>query len=280
MLTIVRQLLAGFLIGGGAILPGVSGGVLAVVFGVYRPLMELFSHPFAAIRRYWKLFLPVGIGAAVGFVVFARLCGTLFTLYETETTCLFVGLILGTVPALIRGASAGTKESLPKNRRWISSWLPAACSFLFLLGLLLLLNNSTARQLTPSIPWYLFCGAVWGLSLIVPGLSSSSILLYMGLYQPMSEGIGALDFAVILPVLLGIVLTALALSRVVNALFLKHFRVLSFAVIGLVLASCVMIVPLSYTGFLQIALCIGLAAVGAGIAYLFDRGNAKRPAAL
>ena len=57
----ILRAIQGALIGVGAILPGVSGGVLCVLFGIYRPMMELFSHPAGAIKKYWRLLLPVGI---------------------------------------------------------------------------------------------------------------------------------------------------------------------------------------------------------------------------
>ena len=68
----LRDLLCGVLIGAGAILPGVSGGVLAVVFDIYRPLMETLTHPRAAIPRYWKWFIPLGLGWCLGFLGFAK----------------------------------------------------------------------------------------------------------------------------------------------------------------------------------------------------------------
>ena len=68
----LRDLLCGILIGAGAILPGVSGGVLAVVFDIYRPFMEVLTHPREAIPKYWRWFIPIGLGCAVGFLGFAK----------------------------------------------------------------------------------------------------------------------------------------------------------------------------------------------------------------
>ena len=58
----ILRLVQGVIIGAGAILPGISGGVLAVIFGIYRPMMEALTHPKQALRRYWRMLLPVGIG--------------------------------------------------------------------------------------------------------------------------------------------------------------------------------------------------------------------------
>ena len=68
----LRDLLCGFLIGAGAILPGVSGGVLAVVFDIYRPFMETLTHPRTAVPKYWKWLLPIGLGWCAGFLGFAK----------------------------------------------------------------------------------------------------------------------------------------------------------------------------------------------------------------
>ena len=68
----LRDLLCGALIGAGAILPGVSGGVLAVVFGVYQPVMETLTHPRTAIPKYWCWAIPLGLGWAVGFLGLAK----------------------------------------------------------------------------------------------------------------------------------------------------------------------------------------------------------------
>ncbi len=58
----LRDFLCGALIGAGAILPGVSGGVLAVVFGIYRPFMEVLTRPRKAVPKYWKMLIPLGLG--------------------------------------------------------------------------------------------------------------------------------------------------------------------------------------------------------------------------
>ena len=60
----IMRIVQGIIIGAGAILPGISGGVLAVVFGIYRPAMELLTHPRRALQRYWQMLLAVGIGWA------------------------------------------------------------------------------------------------------------------------------------------------------------------------------------------------------------------------
>lgn len=88
--------------------------------------------------------------------------------------------------------------------------------------------------------------------MVIPGLSSSSILIYMGLYQPMTAGIGSLDFSVLVPLLLGFLATVLLTARVVNWLFERCYAVMSRIILGFVLASTLMIFPVSFSGPFQL----------------------------
>ena len=71
--TFLLRLLQGGLIGLGAVLPGISGGVLCVIFGIYKPIMELLSDPFHALKKHLGLLIPVIAGGALGFLGVAKL---------------------------------------------------------------------------------------------------------------------------------------------------------------------------------------------------------------
>ena len=111
----MRDLLCGFLIGAGAILPGVSGGVLAVVFDIYRPFMEVLTHPRTAVPKYWKWLFSIGLGWCAGFLGFAKGIAAAMNISDTVTVWLFIGLIVGTMPSLFREAG--------KEGRSASSWI-------------------------------------------------------------------------------------------------------------------------------------------------------------
>ena len=100
----VLHLLQGAMIGIGAVLPGISGGVLSVVFGIYEPIMAFLSNPREALSQYGRLLLPVLLGAAGGFLLSARAIGFFLTQYEVLSVCLFVGLIVGMLPSMFREA--------------------------------------------------------------------------------------------------------------------------------------------------------------------------------
>ena len=100
----LRNLLCGALIGAGAILPGASGGVLAVVFDIYRPFMEVLTRPRQALPKYWRMMIPLGLGWAAGFLGIAKGISAAITLSDAVTYWLFIGLIAGTAPSLFREA--------------------------------------------------------------------------------------------------------------------------------------------------------------------------------
>lgn len=249
----LRDLLCGVLIGAGAILPGVSGGVLAVVFDIYRPFMEVLTHPREAIPKYWRWFIPIGLGCAVGFLGFAKGIAAAIDVSSTVTTWLFIGLIVGTVPSLFREAG--------KEGRSAGSWISMAVCAGAIFFSLFYVGKVICVTVEPNFWWYNFCGALWGMSLVIPGMTSSSVMMALGLYQPMLEGLARLDFLVLSACLPGMVLTILLLARLVSWFFRKHYSIAFHGIFGIVLASTLVIIPTSYVGAWEIVLsavcCIG-----------------------
>ena len=265
----VVRVIQGAIIGAGAILPGISGGVLCVVFGIYRPMMAVLAHPFQNLKLYWKMFIPIALGWAVGFVGLAGAIASLLALNAAVIVSLFVGLIAGTFPGLFReGAKFGRHKSM---------WIALAVSTVALLAFFYTLKFSASTSVTPTFGWYIFCGALWGISLIVPGMSSSSLLMFLGLYQPMSAGIASFDFNVLFPFAIGIIGTVLLLARLVNHLFDKHYGIAFYCVIGFVIASTIPIIPVAFTGWGEALLCIVAATVGFAGSLFMDRWGEKHP---
>lgn len=267
ILKTILYILQGALVGVGAILPGVSGGVMCVAFGVYEPMMELLTHPASSLKKYYKIFIPFGIGWVLGFLVLAKGVEILFAWYETAALMLFFGLIGGTLPELFMvSQKSGEKKS------WTPFILSVSLAYLFFH----ILENGVSTVLAPSFWGFLLCGALWGLSLIVPGLSSSSILIYLGLYEPMTAGIAALDWRVLLPMLLGIGVTALLFARLVHMLYRKHYAVTSRIVLGFVIASSLKALPASFEGSASLLISLGCFAVGFIVARAMDVAKNKQ----
>lgn len=257
----------GALIGAGAILPGISGGVLCVLFGIYRPMMALLAHPFRTFRTYYKLFIPVLIGWLIGFLALAGLVNLLMEASSAIAVSLFIGLIVGMIPSLYRDAG--------RFGHGKTGWLSLGISFAVLFAILLYLQRGVEVNIEGNIGWFFFCGVVWGLSLVVPGLSSSSILIFLGLYQEMTAGIARFDLAVLLPLIIGVLCTALLSARFVNNLFEKHHTVAYHAILGVVIASTILIIPLSFRGIGEILFSVLCAVIGFLAAWGMDKYGDK-----
>lgn len=259
----LRYGLCGALIGAGAILPGVSGGVLAVVFDIYRPLMEVLTHPRTALPKYWSLFPPLGIGWVLGFLVFAKGISAALILSDTVTTWLFIGLIFGTMPSLFREAG--------KEGRFLSSWISLALCAISLFAGLYYVSHVLDVVVPPNFWWYNFCGALWGLSVIIPGLTSSSIMMALGLYQPMMDGLARMDLLVLSSTLPGMLLAILLSARFVTWFMDRHYAAAFHGILGIVLASTLVIIPTDYAGFGEIALSVLCCVGGFLLAFLLAR---------
>ena len=257
------RMFQGVLVGSGAILPGISGGVLCVLFGLYAPMMEFFAHPFRNFRRLFPQLFPAGVGWALGFLLFAKLLTLLFSADANVATWLFLGLIAGSFPGLCR--QAGRRGRSP------AGYTALAVSFAGLLTLFLVLRHGSGVQIAPTPWWFGFCGVLWGLSLVLPGVSASSTLLFLGLFEPMTAGIAALRPLVIVPIFLGAGLTVVLMARFISWIFRRFYCAAYHAILGFVLASTVVIVPVSYGGPAEVLLCLLCAAAGFAAAWWLSR---------
>lgn len=129
----------------------------------------------------------------------------------------------------------------------------------------------------PSFLAWLLSGALTGLGLVVPGLSPSNFLIYLGLYQPMASGIKSLDLGVIIPLILGVVLVILAFAKLVNWLFTKHYAFMYHLIIGVVLGSTAAIIPSGMGGLRMRLVSALLFVIAAGISYALAKLDEKNP---
>lgn len=266
--SFILRMCQGALIGLGAVLPGISGGVLSVIFGVYKPVMELLANPRRHFKTHIPKLFPVILGGIIGFLGIANLLAFVMEKYPAPSVCLFVGLIGGMLPSLFReagqkGVSRGSYVSL--------------FTAMFLIFALLTALRFASVTITPSFGWFLFCGFTLALSLIAPGMSFSTLLMPLGLYTPFVDGIGHLSLAVLVPGGIGGLLTMLLLPKFVNRLFDRHYSLAFHAIVGIVIAATVMIIPFdSFTVSVRDCM-INLFFIAAGIfiAQLLDAFNRK-----
>lgn len=233
-LRFLGKVLQGALIGLGAVLPGISGGVLSVAFGVYRPIMELLSDPVHKWRIRLPGLFPYMIGSAAGFFGVANLLSYILETYPEPSVCVFVGLIVGMLPSLWREAG--------EQGRTVKNVILSCVTLVAMISLLFWLQNSQ-NTVEPGLFSFLFCGFAFALSVIAPGMSFSTILMPLGLYTPFVEGIGHMRPEVLLPGVAGCVVTFICLAKLVNRLFDRYYAVMFHGILGIVGAATVMTVP-------------------------------------
>ncbi len=276
ILNAILWFFEGSLVGIGAILPGISGGTLCVAFGMYMPIIELISSFKQSFKKYWFMLGCFIAGVGAGFVGFSGLLGTLLEsniVVQTYVTCVFVGFIIGTIPELLEDAGEQGRNKF--------SYISLGVCFSVMLAVLYLINNAAdlfgiSIEVAPNFGGFLLCGVLWGLSFIVPGLSSSSLIMFFGLLGPMSVGISKLSFSVIIPMGIGMLASLLLLAKLMGLAFKKFHSVLSHGIVGIVIATLIMILPKPVnTKFLGIFIYIICIIGGAGLSFVFTRICAK-----
>ncbi|WP_273449566.1 DUF368 domain-containing protein [Streptococcus ferus] len=235
MISWFTRLFKGVIIALGFILPGVSGGVLASILGLYERIISFLAHMSKDFVKNVLFFIPVGIGGILGIALFSAPLEYLLQHYQVPVLWAFTGAIVGTLPSLLA-------ESTQKSKRDKVDLAFLGLTFV-LSGLLLYFLNDLVGTIPANFASFVLAGALIALGVLVPGLSPSNLLLIMGLYTPMLTGFKNLDLVgVFLPIAIGGALTMLLFSKVMDyALSHYHSRVYHL-IIGLVLSSTLLII--------------------------------------
>ncbi len=131
-------------------------------------------------------------------------------------------------------------------------------------------------SMAPSFGSWLLSGALIGLGVVVPGMSPSNFLIYLGLYQPMAAGIKTLNLGVVIPLFLGLVVCVFLFAKLVSWLFDRAYTSMYHLILGIVIGSTLAIIPSGVSGW-TIAVCAVLFLVGAACSYALARVDEKHP---
>ena len=234
MLSWLARLIKGIVIALGFILPGISGGVLAAILGIYERMIGFLAHPFKDFKENVLYFIPVAIGMLLGIGLFSYPIEYLLENYQVFVLWSFAGAIIGTIPSLLKES---TRESDRDKIDLAWFWTTFIISGIGLYSL-----NFVVGILTPSFFNFILAGSLLALGVLVPGLSPSNLLLILGLYAPMLTGFKIFDlFGTFLPIGIGAGATLIIFSKLMDyALNNYHSRVYHF-IIGIVLSSTILI---------------------------------------
>lgn len=256
---------SGFVLGLAMIVPGVSGGVLAMALGLYEPMVAAIAKPWENWRGHLKFFLPLGLGAGVCVLLFSRILEFFFAHYPRPTLYFFIGLVLAGLPAVYRAANAqgfgfshGLSFAAAVLLPLAVSWLPAA-------------EGSAWARL--GLWGHVLKGGIVGAGLVIPGLSVSMLLLALGVYRELLGAVAQLDLGILLPAAVGFVPGLLLAAKGMNWLLGKGFGQVYYAILGLMIGSLAAAFPGFPRWGLEWLLCLVLFGAGALIASFFHRNN-------
>lgn len=258
-MEILKLILKGIVLGVANVIPGVSGGTMAVVFNVYDKIIELICPNVKKILKAWKFWLPLGIGMGIGVIGFSKIITKLLENFPIPTTFFFIGLILGSIPLIFRKMKSNLDSKI-EAKKIIFLVLS------FLIGLFLVLSmiifgssdidsaKNAAMALSTSLDvktaiLLFIAGVAAAVAMIIPGISGSFLLLALGMYGTIMASISRLDVIFLLPFAFGVGVGLILGAGLVRFLMAKIPAYTYSSILGLIVGSVFVIFP----GF-----CLGL----------------------
>ncbi len=276
----------GFIMGIANIIPGVSGGTLALILGIYEDFIGAISHFFSKLKENIKFLVPVVIGMGLAIVSLSRVIDYSYKHFPIPTSLFFVGLVLGGIPMLL------SKVKNTKENKQISSYLIALITFTIVIvmalsdvifgsGLKVSLSN---MGIIGYISLFLV-GIIAAATMVIPGVSGSLVLMLLGYYYPVIALIKELTSfknvgsnILILGVFgFGVLFGIVAISKLLEYLFSKHEVKTYFGVLGFIVAS-IFAIPISTflnntISFDIVQILIGIICLGLGSIISYKLGD-------
>lgn len=272
----LKMILKGVVIGVANIIPGVSGGTMAVSMGIYDKIIHAATHFLSEFKKSMKILLPILIGAVLGLVVVARLIQMMFDYVPFQTNLLFIGLIVGGLPAM-------TKKVKGQSIR-LSHIISCILFFGLVVGMAAIgESEGAAADMSFNLMNVLKLfgvGIIASATMVVPGVSGSMILMLMGYYNPVLNEIngfidnlakfnvpGLLDgCAVLVPFGVGVVIGIFVIAKIIEFIFTRFPYLAYWAIIGLIVASPFAILMMNNLGTIDVvAVVTGIAALAIGV---------------
>lgn len=264
----IWNMIYGAIIGIANIIPGVSGGTMAVILNIYDELISAVSNFTKAFKKSLMLLIPIGLGAGAGIILFSKLIGYLLETHPMPVNFFFMGLIIGSVPMIYKRATV--KEFK------VVSLIPFVIAMAIMVGISFLSKDEAAVDtLITTITLgtaikLIVCGAIAAACTILPGVSGSLILVVLGVYTSVLNAISTFNIPVLFFVGIGVLIGLLGGAKLIDICLRTNEQLTFFAILGLVVGSVVPVFKAS--GFVfggQAVVAIITLALGIGISLLF-----------
>lgn len=283
-MKLLLDMLRGVVIGLANIIPGVSGGTMMVSMGIYDTLIYCITHLFRQFKKSVLTLLPYGIGMVLAIVVGAFGLKAAFASFPLPTNALFIGLILGSVPMIL------------KQMRGEKIGVPGAVIFLVMFALVVVLKaieSDRSVEIVLSVGEVIklfFLGCIASATMVIPGVSGSMILKTLGYYEPIVTGaITGLTSAlaggewelvmhnvgILLPFGIGVVVGIFAIAKFIEVMLAKWKGYTYCAILGMVAASPVVILMDGsiYAGADALIIVASVVLLAAGVAVALRLGG-------
>ena len=244
----------GFIMGIANIIPGVSGGTLALTMGIYEDFINAISHFFNKLKENIKFLLPIFIGIGLSLLTMSNVISSAFDKFPVPTTFFFMGLVIGGLPLL----TSKVKDS--KEKKQASSYIIALITFCLVMLLAFSpelfgdgLGDVDLNNLNIGGYGILFLvGVVAAATMVIPGVSGSLVLMLLGYYLPIVDSIKDLthfknigsNLAILIPFGIGVVVGIILIAKLIEWLLKKYEAKTYFGVLGFIVAS-VIAIPVS-----------------------------------
>ncbi|MBD5130702.1 MAG: DUF368 domain-containing protein [Ruminococcaceae bacterium] len=267
----LRYFLCGLVFGTANVIPGVSGGTMLVVFGIFDRLTESVSGIKKIFQNFWFL-LTFALGAGGGIILSAFVISSLFENFGVQTNMFFIGLILGGVPLIYK---FGTEEKKAKP----SCVVPFIIAMAVVIGLTVL-EKLDVFKLAPDVVTgfdlvislkLVVCAAIAAVTMIIPGISGSFVMMLLGVYETIIGAIKDMNFFVIIPFAIGAVIGIIGGARLISMLIKKNKLMVYSALMGLVIGSVYAILPDGFGFNLQTGYGFACALFGVMAATLVEK---------
>ncbi|MCI6664403.1 MAG: DUF368 domain-containing protein [Spirochaetia bacterium] len=272
----IRLIVIGVILGVANVIPGVSGGTLAVVFNIYDRLINVITLNVKKILSEWKFILPLVVGMGLGIILFSKAITFLFENYPVQTNWFFIGIILGSIPMIAKRLMAASKASSSDARKIPVSAIVCGVLALAVMAIMTYANVAESgapiqTELTPLLAVKLFIGlACATIAMIIPGISGSFLMLVVGVYSTVIAAISDFNIPLLIPAVIGGVVGLLGGAKLVRFLMVRVPAQTYGAIMGLVLGSILVIFP-GFGGFATLATSLLAAAVGFVVSFFAGR---------
>ena len=280
----IKNVLKGIVIGLANVIPGVSGGTMMVSMGIYDKLIHCITHLFSELKKSIQFLLPIFIGIGIAVVVVPFGIEFLFAQYPFQTNLLFIGLIIGGLPAVWKKVKGNSVK--------VGHILFCLVFFALVAGLALVgETEGNAADLSFSLGSVIKLfgiGVIASATMVIPGVSGSMVLLLLGYYHPVLETITnfikavlAFDMngilagiGVLLPFGIGVVAGIFVIAKIIEVIFEKFPLYAYWAIIGLIVSSPVAILLVSGIGTITIvSVLTGIVSLAVGFVIAMKLGD-------